>query len=191
MTAAARRPLRRHALPWRRVRAWASYAALRLGRAGLAGLALALLAAALALAERAARHDTAAARVAADGVRAQWQRDSAAPAPVADAGSLLAALPPAERVAGFIEDLHRGAARAGVTVERAEYRTPALAGGRVQRAQVVLPVVGRYPDVGTWLAALLKDHPSAALDELAVQRDVEPGRVRARVVLSHYSRAAP
>ncbi len=175
----------------RRWRAWFAYAALRLGPAGLAGLALGVAALLLLVAERSALQHAAATQAAADPLRAAWQRGSAATPPVADAATLLAALPPAERVADFIEQLHGGAARAGVAVERAEYRTPVLAQGRVQRAQVVLPVAGAYPALRNWLAQLLEAHPSVAIDEMNLQRDAEPGRVRGRVVLSHYSRSAP
>jgi Tfp pilus assembly protein PilO len=106
--------------------------------------------------------------------------------------SFVADLPALDQAPQFIEALHRQAARAGLQIERAEYRSPTLAAGLVMRSQLVLPLTGRYPDIARWLDQLLRQHPSVAIDELSLQRDTGEGdQVRARVVVSHYSRVAP
>jgi hypothetical protein len=172
-----------------RVRAWAAYALQRGGVAGAAGALLMAGAALAALATVLVDRDTVALLAAQQDARVAWQR-AVRPA-VAPPAALLEALPPDDAVAAFIDDLHRLAARHRVVVERAEYRTPQTTPASLRRTQVVLPATGRYPDFGAWLAALLRAHPSAALDELTLQRDAEAGQVRLRVVLSVYTRSRP
>lgn len=172
-----------------RLRAWAAYGLQRAGVPGAAGALLALGAAAAALATALVDRDALALVAAQQQARVEWQQ-AAQPA-VTPPAALLEALPPDDTVATFVDDLHRLAARHRVAVERAEYRTPQTAAASLRRTQVVLPASGRYPDFGAWLAALLRAHPSAALDELALQRDAEAGQVRLRVVLSLYTRSRP
>jgi predicted membrane metal-binding protein len=175
-----------------RLQAWAGYLAHRLGLWGGAGLVLCALALglfALAASWRAqAVEDTAQA----ERLRRALTRAPDVPrAAPAGPSSFVAQLPGEDDAPQFIETLHREAARAGVLIERAEYRAPSLAGGQLRRTEVVLPVQGRYAEVARWLSAVLYEHPSAALDQLSLQRDAAGGpRLQARVVLSHYSRSA-
>ena len=171
--------------------AWLHYAALRLGRSGLTGVAL-LVACALVLGIHALRDDTGALQQCIAQARAELQRTPTAHAAARTPQSLLAELPAAEQVPDFIEAVHHRAEQAGLQIERAEYRAPVLASGQVLRSQMVLPVNGPYPALASWLADVLRDHPSAALDEITVQRDaVATDQLHARVVLSHYSRSGP
>ena len=172
-------------------RAWLSYAALRLGAAGIAGVLL-LTGSALALAwtkwqggdDSAMQHITQ--------LRAALQQSPSVARQAATPQSFVAELPALEQAPRFIESLHRQAVRAGVQIERAEYRSPTLAAGLVMRSQLVLPLSGRYPDIARWLGQVLQHNPSVAIDELSLQRDAEGGdQLRARVVISHYSRVAP
>jgi Tfp pilus assembly protein PilO len=172
-------------------RAWLSYAALRLGRGGMAGIAL-LLGSGLVVGVQALRSDAGYLQQRIAQVRAELQRAPAAAKAARTAQSFMAQLPPAEQVPQFIEAVHRVAGQSGVQIERAEYRAPTLAGGQVLRSQVVLPVAGNYPGITRWLGEVLHEHPSAAIDELSLQRDAPASDLlRARVVLSHYSRSAP
>ena len=191
-----------HALPVRESRAmktldmntakaWFSYAVLRLGRCGVAGVSL-LCACAVVVAGQAvhSNRDTLTQRI--DQARADLKNAAPAARPAATAQSFLAQLPAAEQVPRFIEGVHQLAQSAGVQIERAEYRAPVLASGQVLRSQVVLPLTGSYPGIARWLGQVLSQHPSAAIDELSLQREVAAGEpVRARVVLSHYSRVLP
>jgi Tfp pilus assembly protein PilO len=174
-----------------KARAWFSYAGLRLGRCGVAGLML-LFACAIVIGTQAMRSNADTLRQRIDQARADLKNAATAVKPVPTAQSFLAQLPAAEQVPQFIEGVHRLAQTAGVQIERAEYRAPVLASGQVLRSQVVLPLVGSYPGITRWLGQVLSQHPSAAIDELSLQRGTtatEP--VRARVVLSHYSRVLP
>lgn len=172
-------------------KAWLGYVALRLGRAGVAGVLL-LAGCGLALAWQGLveGNDSTAQRIVQ--LRQDLQRAPAAGKPAATAQSFLAELPVAEQVPQFIEAVHRKASQSGLQIERAEYRAPTLAAGQVLRSQVVLPLTGTYPAIGRWLGQVLRQHPSAAIDELSLQREAAGSdQVRARVVLSHYSRVAP
>jgi Tfp pilus assembly protein PilO len=174
-----------------RARAWISYAGLRLGRCGVAGLLL-LFGSALVVTSQALRGQADALAQRIGQARADLKNVAPAAKPPATAQTFLAQLPAAEQVPQFIGGVHRLARAAGVQIERAEYRAPVLASGQVLRSQVVLPLTGSYPGITRWLGQVLSQHPSAAIDELSLQRDTaatEP--VRARVVLSHYSRALP
>ena len=171
--------------------AWFSYLGLRLGRCGVAGMSLLLgCVAVIAIQQLRSPGDTLSQRI--DQARADLKGAAIAVKPVATAQTFLAQLPAAEQVPHFIEGMHRLAQSAGVQIERAEYRAPTLAAGQVLRSQVVLPLTGSYPGITRWLGQLLSQHPSAAIDELSLQREATAGEpLRARVVLSHYSRVAP
>lgn len=179
-------------LSWKRLAAWGSYGAFRLQRAGVIGLACAVVAVALVglsawVLEPAA--DRAASQVQA--LQAQLDRPPprAEPAPGA---LLLASLPPMERAPRFVQAVHEHARRHGVQIERAEYRTPDTGDARLRRLQVVVPAQGPYPGLKRWLAALLVDFPACAVDEMVLTRaageaqGMAPGTVQARISLSLY-----
>ncbi len=172
-------------------KAWSSYIGLRLGRCGVAGLMLLLgCGAVFAVQLLRSQGDTLSQRI--DQARADLKGAAAAVKPVATAQTFLAQLPAAEQVPQFIEGVHRLAQAAGLQIDRAEYRAPVLASGQVLRSQIVLPLTGSYPGITRWLGQVLSQHPSAAIDELSLQRETAAGEpVRARVVLSHYSRVTP
>lgn len=166
--------------------AWGHHLFARLGPWGLAAALLwALVPAAGALAWR-FDTDTERLRVQATGLLQQRPETRPADASARPA-SLLDSLPEAAQAADFVEHLHLEAQRAGVTIDRAEYRAPGSP-APLNRLQVVLPASGSYAAMARWLDAVLRRHPSAAIDELALQRDGSGAVLRARVVFSHYSR---
>jgi hypothetical protein len=175
-----------------RLNAWAHHLAHRLGPLGLVGVCLVVLTAAVLVWAQLARAQTDALAQQAEQLRTVLARPAAAPqTAVAGVEAFMAALPGDGAAPLFIETLHREAARAQVQIERAEYRVPTLAGGKLRRTEVVLPVQGTYADVARWLSAVLYEHPSAALDQLSLQREASGAlRLNARVVLSHYSRVS-
>ncbi len=179
----------------RPARAWASYVAARLGHVGLAGIALCAIAVVLGLGHQGLTVRRDALQASADAARTRLLRASERPTVMpsgTEARSFVTQLPGLEAVPEFIESLHREAARAGLDIERAEYRAPPLASTELVRSQVVLPLRGSYRDLTLWLARVMAEHPAAGIDELSLQRDATgSGKLRARVVLSLYSRGAP
>jgi hypothetical protein len=171
------------------------YVGSRVGAIGWAGLAGALLALLLVAAARLnvdpANHE--AADHIAD-LRARFDRASLPGAALRDPADAMAAvaaqLPAADQAPGFIQDVQAGAARDGVRIDRTEYRIQSALGGRAQQLQLVMPAHGTYPQLRTWLQALLSGHPSAALDELALHRETDgAAQLEARVMLTFYTRA--
>jgi Type II secretion system (T2SS), protein M subtype b len=185
----------------RSVQAWGSYGThqlrWRLGPLGLTGLALALAAtlltaasqfywkpqalqteASLALLER--QRMQRAATPSADSLRANW----------------VTQLPQLDTTPELMASLHREATRAGIRIERAEYRPPS-AEQSLRRMQVVLPVQGGYSGIKRWLARVMQAHPYCAVDELSFVRRDGPAaaspqsELQARIVLSFYLKALP
>lgn len=176
-----------------RAHAWWGYGLLRLGPWGALGVVALVLALVLGIAAQLLHGDAEALSQRLPGLRAQLER-GVPTGPVAPQGvaAFLAQFPGEDSAPEFIESLHREALTAGLQIERAEYRAPAVAAGKLIRLEVTLPLAGRYPAVNRWLSVVLHDHPSAAIDQISLQRDAAGGSgVRARVLISHYSRGAP
>jgi hypothetical protein len=186
----------------RQAQAWASYLVWRLGPLGGAGLALAAAAVALTLITQWFWQP---ATLQAEQALVLLQRQQASrtvkPVSAADERGWVAQLPAVQAVPEVMAGLQEQALRAGVRIERAEYRAP-TAEGELRRMQVVLPMQGSYSGVKRWLGRVLQAHPSCALDELSFQRrdgnvvsvgaDNPPrSELQARVVLSFYLREAP
>lgn len=190
MSAAARRWRART----RRTRAWLGYAGVRLGPAGIVGLLLIVLAALLLLGRQGLQLRQEALRVRIEVAQAELQRGppTSVPTAVQSTRSRLTQMAPLEELPEWIESVHREATAAGVEIERAEYRAPSMSTDELVRSQMVLPLRGNYVTITRWLVTVLREYPSAAVDELSLQREaVGSARLRARVVLSHYSRSSP
>jgi len=99
-------------------------------------------------------------------------------------------LPPADRMSVFIQEVQSRATGAGVQIDRTEYRVQSALGDRAFRLQMTMPAHGTYPQLRSWLEALLREHPSAALDELSLRREAEGAALlEAHVAFSYYSGA--
>jgi hypothetical protein len=109
--------------------------------------------------------------------------------PIADPiGTIIGQLPAADQLPTFVEAVQAQAGRKGLSIDRTEYRVQKALAGRALRYQLTMPAHGAYPQIRTWLEALLHDYPSAALDELSLHREADgSGQLEARVTLSFYS----
>ena len=109
-----------------------------------------------------------------------------------DVEALLVRFEPQEKLADFVEELHRRAAQYKVGIDHAEYRAQADLRGRALRYEIVLPARGSYPNLRNWLTAVLHDHRGATLLEFSVRRAGEGvGQLDAHVRLAAYLRSAP
>ena len=70
-----------------------------------------------------------------------------------------------------VRQLHAHAEKAGLALERGEYRPLTDASAKLVRYQIVLPVKGGYPQVRRFLAGAMQDIPGLALDGISFQRD--------------------
>ncbi len=155
---------------------WLAWLAARMGWPGLTGVGLliaAVLMRALLLPEL--RHDIEA--LEAEVARVQQLRARPVEAPMAS--DALGRLGDPHDTPGAVGRLFRAAARAGLELEQGEYRLQ-QAGGGLWRYQIVLPVVGSYPALRTFLADALNANPGLALDGLYLGRErVESAELRA------------
>lgn len=122
------------------------------------------------------------------------ERKARQPDPGGDQVSRLAefevGLPQAEGALRAVKHLHRSAAEHDVVLSTGEYRLVGEPGGRLQRYQITLPADGTYPDLRAWMADVLNELPTMALDELSLKRDtVGEAQVQARVRWSFYLKA--
>lgn len=171
------------------------YCALRVGPIGWAGAGA--LGVALALAVVARLQVEPASRAALDERAVLERRLAKASAPDADlrneadpAAAVAAQLPAPEQMPAFIHEVQERAAHEGVQIDRAEYRVQSALGKRALRMQLVMPAHGTYPQVRTWLQALLHEYPSAVLDELGIRRHADGvAELEAHVALSLYCQA--
>lgn len=112
--------------------------------------------------------------------------------PVSRLASFEADLPQAEGASQAVRHIHRSAAEHEVVLATGEYRLLGEPGGRFQRYQITLPADGTYPDLRAWMADVLNEFPSMALDELSLRRSaVGEARIQARVRWSFYLQAPP
>lgn len=77
--------------------------------------------------------------------------------------------PSASELTDGLERVHRLARAAGLDLAQGEYRLERRAAG-LWSYRVTLPVRGTYPQLRDFLAALLKDIPTASLDALRFER---------------------
>ncbi|MDP3167041.1 MAG: hypothetical protein Q8N06_16520 [Hydrogenophaga sp.] len=125
---------------------------------------------------------------------AERARQARQPDPKVDQATRLAefeaGLPQSAGALQAVRHIHRSAAEHDVVLSTGEYRLVSEPGGRLQRYQITLPAVGTYPDLRAWMADVLNELPTVALDELSLKRNAvgEP-QVQARVRWSFYLKA--
>lgn len=165
----------------------------RLGRAGFAGIALLLLAAAVALARLPSAHSrlgdlqqtstTLHQRL----QRAAGSFDDKARTPEEQLANFYAAFPARGMAPDLLGRLYDTAARHGVTLTQGEYRAKREAGSALVRYQISLPVNGHYLKVRDFLGDALRHNPFLALDNVTVQRArINDPVVEARIALTLY-----
>ena len=125
---------------------------------------------------------------------AERERQARQPDPQVDQATRMAefeaGLPQAAGALLALRHIHRSASEHDVVLAAGEYRLVSEPGGRLQRYQITLPADGSYPDLRAWMADVLNELPSMALDELSFKRNaVGESQVQARVRWSFYLRA--
>lgn len=180
--------LERLASQWRRA-SWPLRS--RIGGAGLAGLLLLALAAALAAWQHARLPAIEQERVALQHEARELAEAAQRPARERprSAGQLLAALPAPTEHAADLRVLYGVATRHHVEIERADLQQTSTADAEWVVIGVTLPLRGRYVDLkhcaGEWLQRL----PHAALLDLRLERpDIGSRELKARVRLAFYYR---
>lgn len=157
----------------------------RLGRTGLLGLGM-LLVALLLTAETGAQQRTNAIqqeRLAT--LQLEAARRASEPAP--QVPNPVAGLPPGGAAAQQIGELEQLARAHGLDLPLGHYSVAPLMGTSLQHWQLVLPVETSYPALHAFLAAALERQPNLTLDELKLQRDsIESVELEAELHLSMF-----
>lgn len=164
----------------------------RLGRTGLAGLLILIVAAAIHFAHTRPLHDeirALEARIATQQVAAQ--RAALRPVVVAPPGGFVDNLPDTSVASGVIGQLEQLAHVHGLKLLRGQYAQSPVSGTPLLRWQVSLPVKAEYPKIIAFAATSLQALPSLALDEFKFKRDsIETATLEADLRFSLYLREA-
>jgi Tfp pilus assembly protein PilO len=97
-------------------------------------------------------------------------------------------LPDARQAPAIASRLHSYAQKAGLTLERGEYRPLADASGKFVRYQIVLPVNGTYPQLREFLGAVMLDMPELALDGINFRRVGDGAQLQAELRFTAFLR---
>lgn len=175
---------------------WLAYFASRLGAPGWLGVILLLGALAgwgLVVRPLAADAESLGAEGRALAARAAGARPARPEtAPVAAMKPLAERLPDTVSGTLVIADLFATAKRSGLELDEGNYRMVADSATGVVRQQISLPLIGSYPALRGFIAAILARHPSLVLDGLSLSRE-GPGtdELEAEVRLTLYLREGP
>ncbi|MEI6721744.1 MAG: hypothetical protein WCO67_13325 [Betaproteobacteria bacterium] len=149
----------------------------RLGRPGAVGLALLVLAAALCamgVYDRIEAREALKSQL--EQLRARYrlsQASSTAPKPGRE-GQLLSfygIFPQPASLPDGLAALSASAKAAGLSLDQGEYRMLQEREARLARFQVTLPVKGTYAQIKGFIASVLREMPSCALEDIAFKRD--------------------
>lgn len=158
---------------------------LRLGWAGLAGLALAALAIGYALAVVAPR----AIDAAGEGKRPTVDRSMAMDSASEAAQRFIDSLPDSTGTAPVLAEIYAAAARENLALGRAEYQFAPAGNPMFQLYQIQAPVRGNYVQVRRFIQAALKRVPTMALDDVSFRRQsIGDPQVEARIRFTVYLR---
>lgn len=162
----------------------------RVGRTGLAGLSMLLVALLLTAETGSQKRTNATQQERLATLQLKAARRASEPAP--EAPNRVAGLPPGGAAAQQIGELERLARMHGLDLPLGQYSVSPLTGTSLQRWQLVLPVEATYPALHAFLAAALERQPNLTLDELKLQRDsIESVELDAELRLSLFVEAAP
>ena len=111
--------------------------------------------------------------------------------PAADYGRFYRQFPPVERLPDELERLYALARAAKVELQRADYRLEDR-GGALAAYQITLPLHGSYPQIRTFIGAVLQAMPTLSLDALRLERrKADDGVIDVQLRLTAYFRAMP
>lgn len=169
-------------------------AARRLGPAGLAGAALLLIAAVVAVAVVRPVHqqatDLQGQLAALDTARATMRDQAKTPAD--QAGEFLGRFPNRAELPTVLAAFGASANKAGVTLEQGTYTLEAQKGASLARYVIDLPVKGSYPAIRQFISDTLVTVPAASLDTLRLERrEVAEGTVEAGLRFTVFVRSTP
>lgn len=163
-----------------------------LGRAGVAGIALLVFAAAawLSAVEPAREERDLLALEAAKlerrsrGAGTEATRPPTAPEQLA---SFYAFFPAPSSTPDWLGKIHAAAAAKGLQLASGDYKVVRTGTARLARYQITLPVQGTYPQIRGFIGAVLQDVPVAVVEEVALKRDsVETAKLDARIRITLY-----
>ena len=147
----------------------------RLGRQGIAGLALAVVAGLIfvagvipqktKLAELRAQAQSARDFAREQGVSGDAQRVRT------QLERFYTLLPERSSAPDWLDKIYAAARAQSVRLERGEYKLTPARNGRMAGYEISLPVRGNYVQVRAFVSQVLDDVPAAALDEIALKRD--------------------
>ena len=143
----------------------------RLGRTGLAGLVLGIVAALIQLAHNAPlQAETDALQVRLLSLQATPKRQLPSVSHVAASG-FIDNLPPTTAASAVIGQMELLARAHGLQLLRGQYAQAPVVGTPLLRWQVSLPIKAEYPKIIAFVAASLEALPTLALEELKLKRD--------------------
>lgn len=83
--------------------------------------------------------------------------------------------------------LHGIAAELGLELDQAQYRLAKAPDSRLDRYQMVLPLLAPYPQVRAFVGKALREMPTLALDAIRLQRpDVADGKVQVQITFTFF-----
>ena len=92
-----------------------------------------------------------------------------------------------QRLADQLARVDAAAHGLGLQIKRAEYRLNSHPDRKLDRYQMRLPIQGEYRDVRAFIAQVLRDLPTASLDQIQFQRrSIADGVVEAQVSFTFY-----
>jgi hypothetical protein len=164
----------------------------RLGRPGLAGVALLALAllfyAAVVIPEHLEANDLEE-RTTAMAAAARSGDVPAGLAPQARLAAFYQAFPGRDAATEWLERIYAAGEQAGLVLDKGEYRLAPERDARLVRYEVNLPVRGNYVQIRRFVRSVLADIPFAALNDFQIRRGtVSEGEVEARLRFNLYFR---
>lgn len=90
----------------------------------------------------------------------------------------------------WLGKIYGAAKETGITLASGEYEFQRTTGSRLGRYRITLPAHGSYEQVREFIAAVLKEVPAAALDDISLRREaIESPDLEARLRLTLYMEA--
>jgi Tfp pilus assembly protein PilO len=164
--------LNHKALVWRARRLVA-----RIGWVGACGVGLAVFAVAFKLSVLSALDaELADLRVEAERLHMRYQMSLKQPVslkrgPIQQLDTFYEFFPVVSTLPDWLLRLYAAAEKEGVTLELGDYKLIQEKGSRLARYQIMLPVKGSYGNIRAFIAAVLNDIPTAAVEDIALKRE--------------------
>jgi Tfp pilus assembly protein PilO len=97
--------------------------------------------------------------------------------------------PPSSAAPALLGKIHAAAAANGIVLRSGEYKLERSSEQRLARYLVTLPIAGSYSQVRRFVSAVLADVPAASIDEIQMRREnIAATTLEARVRISIYLR---